>query len=143
MIWFFEKKVDAVFTVEATFVSLITFAVLLAIMFGGLYIHDRVVLQSETNEWSAEYVDCAVDRTSFCNGLKESLKKKLYITTVIGVDTKKQITEHEFTVKYKVNTSFELMKRLFSAGRTQSYVICKSIDRAMQYKWDYDIAKEK
>lgn len=136
-------KKDAYYTVEATFVVTICIWVLMALLYTGLYVHDRLVLETVTAGQTSAWVNMDPEKKysegKFKKKLKKSLKKKLFILPVHGVDISSGITTKKVSVRYSLPISLSLLKRIWTGedGDTSEEAEVVDINPA-RIKWDAD-----
>lgn len=137
---------QANYTVEAVFVISICIWVLLALLYGSFYIHDRVILGSVTNEWTMAQFQKAETPISeeWKENVREDLEKRLFLVRINRVQAKKHAAEIKVEVHYKLPISIKNIKALFSEGDQEDcFVTVRELPRPTEYKWDYRLLKEK
>lgn len=137
---------DASYTVEAVFVISVCIWVLLALLYGSFFIHDRAILGSVTNELTAEEflrADTAVTE-GWQQNVREKLEKKLFLMRINKVEAKKGVASVKIQVRYRLPVSIRNIKALFSESEGEElFVTTKELTRPVEYKWDYRLLKEK
>lgn len=135
-------KSGGYYTVEATFVVSVCVWVIVALCYGGLYIHDRLVMESRTNQMA--YRECS-DKTGFDvrkweKKWKEELNDSLYLMRVKTVNANQGIREINITVRCQLPISFRFLKRVLSEGKPE-LIFKTSREKILpaEYKWDYDM----
>lgn len=137
---------QANYTVEAVFVISICIWVLIALFYGSFYIHDRVILGSVTNEWTAVQFQKAETAVSekWEQDVKKDLERRLFLIRINRVHAKKGVADVKVEVYYKLPISIKNIKALFSGGdKEDCFVTVRELTRPAEYKWDYSLLKEK
>lgn len=136
----------AYYTVEATFVVSICVWVLFALVYGGFYIHDRVLLGSLTNEMTS---------SRFQNGresvtekwelqVKSELERQLFLMQIQEVKGKKGLLTVQIQVRYRLPISLNKIKKILSGGSEgTTFVTTRELVRPVENKWDFDLLKDK
>lgn len=125
----------AYYTVEATFVMMIVIWVMFTIFYGGLFVHDRMMLGSVMNGLAMDDTDETI--------IKSELDKKMFLLQVEEVKQEKGLISTDVTVRYRLSMQSTVIRNLFQKGRDSSYTITRETVNPAAYKWDYDIVKEK
>lgn len=134
------------YTVEAVFVFSICLWVLLALIYGSFYIHDRMIVGSVTGEMAAERFQRGEKDISaqWEKEVKQKLSDALYLMQIQKVEAKRGLSSVEIEVKYKIPISISGIKSLFTdKNKKDTFVIQKELPKPMEYKWDADLLKEK
>ena len=134
------------YTVEAVFVFSICLWVLLALIYGSFYIHDRMLVGSVTGEMAVERFQRGEKDISaqWEKEVKQKLSDALYLMQIQKVEAKRGLSSVEIEVKYKIPISISGIKSLFTDKNTKDiFVIQKELPKPMEYKWDADLLKEK
>ena len=134
------------YTVEAVFVFSICLWVLLALIYGSFYIHDRMIVGSVTGEMAAERFQRGEKDISaqWEKEVKQKLSDALYLMRIQKVEAKRRLSSIEIEVKYEIPISISGIKSLFTDKNTRDiFVIQKELPKPMEYKWDADLLKEK
>lgn len=136
----------AYYTVEATFVVSICVWVLFALIYSGFYIHDRVILGSVTNEMTS---------SRFQNGresvtgkwelqIKGELERRLFLMQIKEVKGEKGLMTVTLQVRYGLPISLDKIRKILSGGSGgTTFVTTRELVRPVEYKWDYDLLKNK
>ncbi len=135
----------AYYTVEATFVVSICVWVLFALIYGGCYVHDRMVLGSITNEMTAKRFQNGEKKVTekWEKKVKKKLDKHLFVMRVSSVEGKKKTLYVKMTVSYRLVISSDMIKHILSSGSEGTkYVTKREIVKPMETKWDYDMLTE-
>ena len=139
-------KKEGYYTVEATFIITIGIVVLVAVLYTGLYVHDRVVtesvLQRQTTRWIHQTEEKKWDEEVFKKKLKKELKKRLFIFSLQYVDVEDGLTKKTVKVGCHLPVSFGFLKRIWGgeSGLKEETVRVAEIWPA-KWKWDADAAR--
>lgn len=136
----------ASYTVEAVFVCSICIWVLLALMYGSFYIHDRMILGSLTSERAAEHFQRGEQPVSvqWENEMKKELSDALFLMQIQEVEAKKNPICVRVQVKYRLPISVSAIKALFSVkGKGDTYLCVRELAKPMEYRWDADLLRKK
>lgn len=134
------------YTVEAVFIVTICIWVVMALLYSGLYIHDRMVVVSEMNQKLAEKFQRGDGEAAleWQDEARQSIAKKLMLMRIKKIKVKKGVLSAEMTVTYDLPVSLRGIKSLFSGGRpNMSLAVARELVNPVKYKWDYDILKGK
>lgn len=135
-------KMRGVYTVEAVFVVSICVWVLVAICLGGMYAHDRVVLESVTNEEGAAWLSQpdTVSEKEWTDGLREKLDGQLYLFRIRGVTTKSVLSGRQIRVRYTVAISWKFLKGIWMNGKSEVAfeTVREDVEPAI-YMWDASV----
>lgn len=127
------------YTVEAVFVMMICIWVVIALCVGGLYIHDRVVLVSETNEVLSECIE--EDEKYTASQVEERLRKQLFFLHLEKVSAKDGLTGRKVTVKYTLFSYPVLLKKIWLEGKEHAeYTAVRTKRKPTEYRWDAEMA---
>lgn len=123
------------FTVEAVFVVSICIWVLVALCYGGMYVHDRAVMASDVNGIINRGL---IQREDPDKGkVKEIINEHLYLLKVRQVTKKKYLTWYKVTAEYEVPVSFPLLKKIWLGNKqTGTYETEKEQVEYARIKWD-------
>lgn len=130
------------YTVEAVFIVTICIWVLMAILYSGLYVHDRMVVISEMNQKLAEKFQRGDGEGTleWQDEARQSIANKLMLMRIKKIKVKKGALSAEMTVTYDLPVSLRGIKSLFGGGRQyMSLAVAREIVNPVKYKWDYDI----
>ena len=142
------SKKDGYYTVEATFIVTFCIIVLMAILYTGLYVHDRVVtestLQRQTTRWIHQTEEKKWDEEVFKMKLKKELKKRLFIFSLQYVDVEDGLAKKTVKVGCRLPISIGFLKRVLGdkSGIKEESVRVADIWPA-KWKWDADAARGK
>ena len=77
-------RMKGVYTVEAVFIMSICIWVMVALCYGGMYVHDIVVLESVTNEEAAAWLSSSGQKQEkvWLADLRKDLDNKLFLFQV-------------------------------------------------------------
>ncbi len=134
------------YTVEAVFIVTICIWVVMALLYSGLYIHDRMVVVSEMNQKLAEKFQRGDGEAAleWQDEARQSIANKLMLMRIKKIKVKKGVLSAEMTVTYDLPVSLRGIKSLFSGGRpNMSLAVARELVNPVKYKWDYDILKGK
>lgn len=136
---------EASYTVEAVFVTSICVWVLLALLYGSLYIHDRVIMGSVTNELTKSHFQAADAAVSekWKKDVKEDLAGRLFLMKINKVEAKKGVADVSVKVFYRLPISVTNIKSLFTGKNAEEYFeTTKERIQPVEYKWNYRMFKE-
>ncbi|MBR6229053.1 MAG: hypothetical protein IKQ97_04890 [Eubacterium sp.] len=140
-------KKDAYFTVEATFVVTITMLLVVAVLYTGLYVHDRIITETVTERWTARW-EHQTEEEKFSVGkfkkkLNKELSEKLFLVPIYGVDVEEKMTSLSICVRYGLPVSLSFLKRVWGGenGERKETVKATRIQPA-KIKWDADAVKQ-
>ncbi|MCI5937388.1 MAG: hypothetical protein MRZ36_05295 [Eubacterium sp.] len=139
-----KVNVKGYFTVEATFITAISIWVLIGLMYGGFYVHDRVVLSAYTcgnfNTWIRTQ---DLSRTKWEDTFQKDLNKKLFLLNVKKVSVKQLLIEKRVSVSYQIPIAWGLLKRLWQGNQSDiTETFCFGIHRPAQSLWAFqDVSK--
>lgn len=135
-------KVNGYYTVEATFVVSICVWVIVALCYGGLYIHDRLVMETVTNQIAYRGFS---DETNFDIGewktkCRKELDKSLYLMKVRTVNTDRGVNAIKIKIRYRLPISFRYLKKILSGGKTELvFETSREMIQPAKYRWNYDL----
>lgn len=136
------------YTVEAVFIVTICIWVVMALLYSGLYVHDRMVIVSEMNRKLAEKFQRGDGgaEAAWQDEARQSIANKLMLMRIKKINVKKGVLSAEMTVTYELPVSLRGIKSLFGGGKQQmTLAAARELVNPAKYKWDYDIVigKEK
>ena len=140
------RKKCGYFTVEATFIITFCIVVLMAVLYTGLYVHDRVVteavLQRQTTRWIHQTEEEKWSDEKFKKKVKKELKKKLFIFSLNTVSVEDGLEKKTVKVGCSIPVSFGFLKRIWGGddGLKEESVRVAEIWPA-RWKWDADAMK--
>ncbi len=136
----------AAYTVEAVFVFSICLWVLLALMYGSFYVHDRTIVGAMAGNLVDEHFQRGSREVSdrWEKEIKDKLSDSMYMMRIQKVKAKKQMAGVEVKIKYKIPISISGIKSLFTGKKEEDTIaVCVEIPTPMKYKWDADLLKDK
>lgn len=127
------------YTLEATFVVTIGIWVMIAILYSGMYTHDRVILESTVNEMT--YARLSANREEktgqWRKRVKDTLQTKLFLLRIQEVKEKKGLMWDTVTVRYTLPISWKYMKKVLAGGKAQlEYETTREVTKPVEYMWD-------
>ena len=135
----------AYYTVEATFVVTICVFVLMAILYTGFYVHDKVVLGALPSGylglWSRSIEEERCDEGELEEIIEENLKSAFFLFRVGSVSVKSGLLENTVEVNYNYNISIGFLKKILSGKKNTVTYSCESINPA-KLKWDAETIDE-
>lgn len=125
----------ASFTVEAVFVVSICIWVLVALCYGGLYVHDRAVMASDVNSIVNREL---IQRMNEDEGKsRKEINQHLYLLKIRQITKKKYLAWYKVTAEYEVPVSFPLLKKIWLGNKqTGIYETEKEQVEYARIKWD-------
>lgn len=123
---------NAYYTVEATFVMTICISIIMLLIYGGFYVHDRVIVKSEMNEIIAEHFQEEITSEQK-QKVKKYLDKKLWLLRIEQI----QLTKHVKSIEMKL--TYPLPALLSKFRLSSSIEITQERIKPTKDKWDYDI----
>lgn len=139
-------KKNGYFTVEAVFIVTICIWVFAALVFQGLYVHDTVVMESETNERTAEWLSGGKEKkeTEWQTDMTKRLNNKLFLMKVTRVKTEEKINKVIVKAYYELPVSLPYLKKILSGGKALSaFETERERLWAAKYRWDYEALQER
>ena len=139
-------KKGAYYTVEATFIVTITMILVVAVLYTGLYVHDRILAETVAERWTARWEhqkeEKKYTKEVFVSKLKKDLSGKLFLIPVHGIDVEEGLTSISVSVRYGLPVSLPFLKRLWGGekGERTEEVKAARICPA-KWKWDADAIK--
>jgi len=114
-------RMKGVYTVEAVFIMSICIWVMVALCYGGMYVHDIVVLESVTNEEAAAWLSSSGQKQEkvWLADLRKDLDNKLFLFQVRTVKVKSGWNEKKIRVHYTVPVSWNLLKKILSGNKSE------------------------
>lgn len=130
---------------EAAFVVTICVWVLAAICFGGLYVHDRVVLESNTNEMTAAWLseEKREEKDIWVENVRRKLDDQLFLIQVHAVETQGLLQSQRVRVRYSLPVTWLFLKKALTGGKPETVfeTVREDIVPA-KYMWDAGLIKE-
>lgn len=137
-------KVQGIYTVEAVFVMSICIWVLMAICYGGLYVHDMVVMESFTNEEAAAWLSRPdpAEKKQWCETMKKELDSRTFLIRIRSIKTKSVLQTKKVQVYFSVPVSQTLLKKIFMEGKSELlYETAREDTQPAQSMWNRDVVK--
>lgn len=93
----------------------------MALCYGGMCVHDIVVLESVTNEEAAAWLSSSGQKQEkvWLADLRKDLDKKLFLFQVRTVKVKSGWNEKKIRVHYTVPVSWNLLKKILSGNKSE------------------------
>lgn len=111
------RYADAYYTVEAVFIVSMCVWILIALCYGGFYVHDRLLLASEINEHTAEWISRGTEKKDeWKKEQKAGLQKKMFLFQIQRIRIKNELKTQNVQVTYTVPISWNTMKKLFTGN---------------------------
>ena len=111
------RKSGGYYTVEATFIVTITIVVTVAVLYAGLYVHDRMVIESVSARWLMRWEhqtsDEKMSEEEFTGGLKADLEKFVFMLPVHDIDVDEGLLSADVTVSYGISLSFGFLNKIW------------------------------
>lgn len=120
--------------------------VIMALLYSGLYLHDKVMIKSEMNQILAEHFSKGEGEVSreWRLAVRQSMSEKLFLMRIQNLEVKKGLASVDMTIIYKLPISLEKLKQIFTNGNaTVSLMTTRELVKPTKYKWDYDLYKGK
>lgn len=127
------------YTVEATFVMMITILIFLSICLGGMYVHDKVILSSVANQHLASWISSEkqMKEQKWETSLKEKLEKKLLLLQVKKIEASKHLLFRKVEIKVSVPITEPFVKKVLLKGKKEmSFKITREDITPANYMWD-------
>ena len=128
------------FTLEAVFVVSISVYVLFAIIFGGFYAHDSLVMESAVNGLASAWLSepDGLKNAAWSGQAQRDIGQKLWLMDVTSVSVKNKWQSKEIRVKYTLPISFGLVKRILSGGKSVLVYETERENRIpAEYIWEF------
>lgn len=115
-------RIKGVYTVEAVFIMSICVWVMMALCYGGMYVHDKVVLESVSNGETAAWLSSmeSKEESQWKKDLKQELDKKLFLFQIRSVKVTSGWKEKKVQIRYRVPVSWKLLKKIFMENRSEA-----------------------
>lgn len=136
----------AYYTVEAAFVVSICVWLLFALIYGGFYIHDRVILGSVTNEMISSRFQNGREAVTeeWERNVKHELQRQLFLMQIKEVKGDKGLLDVKMQIHYSLPISLDRIRKIFLGGSKNAvFETARELVKPMEYKWDYDLLKKK
>ena len=140
------KRRSGYYTVEATFIVTICIVILMAILYTGLYVHDRIIVEtvasSQASYWIHQDEEEKWSEEEFVEELRTELKKKLFLFTVHHVGVDEALIIKTVNVRYQVPVSLGFLRRIWGGddGSREESISVSEV-RPAKWKWDADAIK--
>lgn len=135
-------RVKGVYTVEAVFVMSICIWILVGICYGGMYVHDRMILASVTNGETAAWLSRtdSAETKKWCEDLKKVLDKKMFLIRIRGVKANSVLSGKKVQIHYVLPVSWSFLKKILTQGKTElAYETVREDIVPAKYMWDREI----
>lgn len=136
----------AYYTVEAAFVVSICVWLLFALIYGGFYIHDRVILGSVTNEMTSSRFQNGREAVTeeWERNVKHELQRQLFLMQIKEVKGDKGLLDVKMQIHYSLPISLDRIRKIFLGdSKNAVFETARELVKPMEYKWDYDLMKKK
>lgn len=133
-------KKSGYYTLEAVFVMSISIWILTALCYGGFYVHDCLVLESGTNEVTAEWIAAEepLSDSIWEKEIKKQIDEQLLLLKVKSVKAANKILYEKVTVTCELPLSFPLLKKILVQNSKVQQVVTREIVVPAKYKWDME-----
>ena len=124
---------------EATFIMSICVWLMTALCYGGFYVHDRIVLETETNEGTAQWLAAEHAPTSSVweQKVRKEWNRQLFIMNIKSVKARNKILYEKVTVTCELSVSVPLLKKILTNKKQQiQQVVTREIVVPAKLKWD-------
>ncbi len=126
-------KIRGSYTVEATFIVTIVIWIIVHICYGGMYVHDRLILGSVSNEALAFRLAIQESENQWNTEIKSEIQEALFFMDVSSVKIESGLASY----KMSVNCTYTI----FGKKKKYTYKTERENVNPTIYKWDYDILK--
>ena len=134
------------YTVEATFIVTICVVILMAILYTGLYVHDRIIVETvasrQTSCWIHQDEDEKWSEDGFVGELKKDLAGKLFLFSVNHVGVDETLIIKTVNIRYGIPVSLGFLRRIWGGtdGSREESISVSEV-RPAKWKWDADAVK--
>lgn len=137
-------KKPGYYTLESTFIMSICIWILMALCYGGFYVHDRLVLESQTNGKTAQWIadEEPISASLWEEEMKKKIEKQLLLMNVKSVKAKNQVLCEKVTVICELSVSFPLLKKILAKNNQVQQEITREIIVPAKYRWDMEKPEE-
>ena len=124
----------------------ICIVILMAVLYTGLYVHDRMVLETVSERVTSRWVHMTDrkkwDEDKFKNKLAGELENKLFLLPVHDIRVSGEPVSKKVTIRYSLPVTLGFLKRIWGGetGEREETVIAPDIWPA-RWKWDADALK--
>lgn len=135
-------RAKGVYTVEAVFVMSISIWILVGICYGGMYVHDRIVLESVTNGEASAWLSQADsgETKTWCENLRKTLDGKMFLVQVRNVKSSTVLGGKKIQICYVLPVSWNLLKKILMQGRAELvYETVREDIVPAKYMWDSEV----
>lgn len=135
-------RVKGIYTVEAVFVMSICIWILVGICYGGMYVHDRMILASVTNGETAAWLSRtdSAETKKWCEDLKKVLDKKMFLIRIRGVKANSVLSGKKVQIHYVLPVSWSFLKKILTQGKAElAYETVREDIVPAKYMWDREI----
>lgn len=132
------------YTVESVFVLTICIWVMFAVMYGGMYVHDRIAMETVVNEMAYSWLASSQPEKAgeWKKGVEKTLKKKLYLFRVKEIKEKRTLRSEKITVRYSLPVSWKYMKKILVGDKKYlTYETVREIVEPEKYMWDAEVIR--
>ena len=129
----------AYYTVEATFVVTICVFVVMAILYTGLYVHDRMLVESYSQGslslWARSSDDSKTDEIDLEDKIEEGLRRNLFLFNINSVNISGGLLSYTLEISYSYPISITWLERSLGGGSNVETYSVESVVPA-RLKWD-------
>lgn len=133
------------YTLESVFVMTICTWILMAILYCGLYVHDKIVLSSTVNEVTMSWLDSygKIDELEWKKNLEDRLSQQLFLLKISSISQKRGLGGKTVRVRYELPISWTFLRGVLSGGEPKpTYETARESCEPVKYMWDFEIAHE-
>ena len=138
-----KRCAGAYYTVEATFIVTITIVLTVAVLYAGLYVHDRMVIESVSARWLMRWENQTTEekmsKEEFTEGLRSELDGSVFMLSVYDIDVDEDLMSADVAVSYGLSLSFGFLNRIWG-GENGRRIESSSVSTIWpaKLKWDAD-----
>ncbi|MBO6109125.1 MAG: hypothetical protein J6P16_06965 [Eubacterium sp.] len=131
------------YTVEATFIVTICITIIMAVLYTGLYVHDRMEIETISHRQLSRWVHMKEDKKygedEFVQRLRQDLDKHLFLLAVTGTEVSDSLISTEVRVRYSLPVTFSFLRRIWGGddGEREEEAGVYNVYPA-RLKWDMD-----
>lgn len=128
---------EGYYTVEATFIVSICVWLMIALCYGGFYVHDKLLLGSEVNDNAFSWISLGgKNKGKWEKSEKKNLQNKMFLFRIKRVNVKNGLTSKKIKVTYTVPISSKNIRNLFTEKKNEMiYETEREIINPAEYKW--------